>query len=571
MRPAKGRGARRRDGIAGLGYTDAMLRNVLTVGGWTMASRVLGFARDMLIAAMLGAGPVADAFFVALKLPNLFRRLFGEGAFNAAFVPAFSGLLAAEGRPSAHRFAEETFAVMAFWLGGLTILGEVFMPQMMAVLAPGFEAIPAKFDLAVALSRITFPYLLLICLAALVSGVLNGLDRFTAASASYLLFNVISIACMLWLTPYVPTAGHALSWGVSVAGVAQLGLLLWAMQRAGMGMRLPRPRLTPQVRLLLRRMLPGLVGAGVTQLNLAVDVIIASLLPPGTVSLLYYADRVQQLPLGVIGTAVGTALLPLLSRQVRAGEGEASIGTLNRAIEYALFLTLPAAVALIVSALPVMSVLFGRGAFAAESVRLSAQSLEAYALGLPAFVLVKVVAPGFFARGNMATPVRIGVAAVVLNLAMNVVFNLGYIVSSFGIIAPAPYAGWLPALAHIGPALATSLAAMFNVGCLGVVLARHGHLRPDAQLRRRSVRMLAAAAAMALALAATQHMLFATPLHGVERIGALAALVAVGLAVYGGAALVFGAGDWGELRRMLTRRRGRRASAGVVTDTAPRP
>ena len=441
MRPAKGRGARRRDGIAGLGYTGAMLRNVLTVGGWTMASRVLGFARDMLIAAMLGAGPVADAFFVALKLPNLFRRLFGEGAFNAAFVPAFSGLLAAEGRPSAHRFAEETFAVMAFWLGGLTILGEVFMPQMMAVLAPGFEAIPAKFDLAVALSRITFPYLLLICLAALVSGVLNGLDRFTAASASYLLFNVISIACMLWLTPYVPTAGHALSWGVSVAGVAQLGLLLWAMQRAGMGLRLPRPRLTPKVRLLLRRMLPGLVGAGVTQLNLAVDVIIASLLPPGTVSLLYYADRVQQLPLGVIGTAVGTALLPLLSRQVRAGEGEASIGTLNRAIEYALFLTLPAAVALIVSALPVMSVLFGRGAFAAESVRLSAQSLEAYALGLPAFVLVKVVAPGFFARGDMATPVRIGVAAVVLNLAMNVVFNLGYIVSSFGIIVPVPYAG----------------------------------------------------------------------------------------------------------------------------------
>ncbi len=381
MRPAKGRGARRRDGIAGLGYTGAMLRNVLTVGGWTMASRVLGFARDMLIAAMLGAGPVADAFFVALKLPNLFRRLFGEGAFNAAFVPAFSGLLAAEGRPSAHRFAEETFAVMAFWLGGLTILGEVFMPQMMAVLAPGFEAIPAKFDLAVALSRITFPYLLLICLAALVSGVLNGLDRFTAASASYLLFNVISIACMLWLTPYVPTAGHALSWGVSVAGVAQLGLLLWAMQRAGMGLRLPRPRLTPQVRLLLRRMLPGLVGAGVTQLNLAVDVIIASLLPPGTVSLLYYADRVQQLPLGVIGTAVGTALLPLLSRQVRAGEGEASIGTLNRAIEYALFLTLPAAVALIVSALPVMSVLFGRGAFAAESVRLSAQSLDGVCAG----------------------------------------------------------------------------------------------------------------------------------------------------------------------------------------------
>jgi putative peptidoglycan lipid II flippase len=460
---------------------------------------------------------------------------------------------------------------MAFWLGGLTILGEVFMPQMMAVLAPGFEAIPEKFDLAVTLSRITFPYLLLICLAALVSGVLNGLDRFTAASASYLLFNVISIACMLWLTPYVPTAGHALSLGVTAAGVAQLGLLMWAMQRAGMGLRLPRPRLTPQVRLLLRRMLPGLVGAGVTQLNLAVDVIIASLLPPGTVSLLYYADRVQQLPLGVIGTAVGTALLPLLSRQVRAGEGEASVGTMNRAIEYALFLTLPAAVALVVAASPVMSVLFGRGAFDPESVRLSAQSLAAYGLGLPAFVLVKVVAPGFFARGDMATPVRIGVVAVVLNLALNVVFNLGYIVSSFGITVPEPYANWVPALAHVGPALATSIAAIFNVGCLGVMLARHGHLRPDAQLWRRSVRMAAAAGAMGLALAGAQHVLFARPLHGVERVGALAALVAVGLIVYGGAALAFGAGDWGELRKMLTRRRGRRASASVAADTAPRP
>ncbi len=294
------------------------------------------------------------------------------------------------------------------------------------------------------------------------SGVLNGLDRFTAASASYVLFNVVSIACMLWLTPYVPTVGHALSWGVTASGVAQLGLLLWALRRAGMGLTLPRPRLTPQIRVLLRRMLPGLVGAGVTQLNLAVDVIIASLLPAGTVSLLYYADRVQQLPLGVIGTAVGTALLPLLSRQVRAGEAEAAHATLNRAIEYALFLTLPAAVALIVSAYPVMWVLFGRGAFDAESARLSAQSLAAYAVGLPAFVLVKVLAPGFFARGDTATPVKIGVAAVALNLALNVAFMVP--------------------LQHVGPALATSLAAIFNVGWLGVVLARQGHLRLDAQV-----------------------------------------------------------------------------------------
>src|ERR1700761_1407648 len=322
-----------------------MLKGILTVGGWTLISRVLGFARDMLIAALIGTGPIADAFFVALKLPNLFRRLFGEGAFNAAFIPAFSGLLHTEGAAAARQFAQEAFAVMAFWLGAMTILGEIFMPQLMVVLAPGFADDPPKFALAIDLSRITFPYLVLICLAALVSGVLNGLERFTAASASYVLFNIVSIACMLWLTPYVPTVGHALAWGVTASGVAQLGLLMWALRRAGMALRLPRPRLTPQIRVLLRRMLPGLIGAGVTQLNLAVDVIIASLLPAGTVSLLYYADRVQQLPLGVIGTAVGTALLPLLSRQVRAGEAEASLATLNRAIEYALFLTLPAAVA----------------------------------------------------------------------------------------------------------------------------------------------------------------------------------------------------------------------------------
>ena len=523
-----------RDGPGRLRYTQRMLRNVLTVGGWTMLSRLLGFARDMLIAATLGAGPVADAFFVALKLPNLFRRLFGEGAFNAAFVPAFAGMLTAEGPDAARRFAQQTFAVMAFWLAVLTIAGELGMPWLIAVLAPGFETNPAKFALAVTLSRITFPYLLLICLAALVSGVLNGLERFTAAAASYVLFNIISIAFLLWLTPYVPTAGHALAWGITASGVAQLGVLLWAMHRAGMQLHLPRPRLTPEIRVLLRRMAPGLVGAGVTQLNLAIDVIIASLLPAGTVSLLYYADRVQQLPLGVIGTAVGTALLPLLSRQVRAGEGPAALATLNRAIEYALFLTLPAAAALIVSAYPVMWALFGRGAFSAESARLSSQALAAYAVGLPAFVLVKVLAPGFFARGDTATPVKVGVAAVVLNLLMNLAFMVP--------------------LQQVGPALATSLAAIVNVVLLGAVLVRRGHLHGSPALLQRIGRMLAATAVMSLALWVTQTALFAAPLHGVLRLAALAGLVATGLVVYAAAALLLGAADREQIGRLLGRR-----------------
>ena len=522
-----------------------MLKGILTVGGWTLISRVLGFARDMLIAAFIGTGPIADAFFVALKLPNLFRRLFGEGAFNAAFIPAFSGLLQSEGTAAAKQFAQEAFAVMAFWLGIMTILGEIFMPGLMVVLAPGFAENPAKFALAVSLSRITFPYLVLICLAALVSGVLNGLEKFTAASASYVLFNIVSIACMIWLTPYVPTVGHALSWGVTISGVAQLGVLMVAVRRGGMPLRIPRPRMTPQMRLLMRRMAPGLVGAGVTQLNLAVDVIIASLLPAGTVSVLYFADRVQQLPLGVIGTAVGTALLPMLSRQVRAGEAGASIGTLNRAVEYGLFLTLPAALALVVCGYPIMLTLFGRGAFDLHSVLLSSQSLAAYALGLPAFVMVKVLAPAFFARGDTSMPVKIGVGSVVLNLVLNLAFMVP--------------------LGHIGPALATSLAAICNVGGLAFVLLRRGHFVPDRQLIRRCLGMAGASAVMAGVLWGAQSVLFQNPAHGWFRMASLAGLVGSGMVAYAVAASVLGAYDLRDVRRMMSRRRLRADSGSAIT------
>src|SRR5215218_3214100 len=225
-----------------------MLKGVLTVGGWTMASRVLGFARDMLIAATLGAGPMADAFFVALKLPNLFRRLFGEGAFNAAFVPAFAGTLAVQGPQAARALAERMASLMALWLSLLTVLGMLLMPQLMTVLAPGFAATPDKFALAVSLTRITFPYLLFICLTALVSGVLNGLDRFAAAAAAPIFFNLVSMATLLALTPYVATPAHALAWGVTASGVVQLGLVLWAAARAGMALRILRPpSLTPEV------------------------------------------------------------------------------------------------------------------------------------------------------------------------------------------------------------------------------------------------------------------------------------------------------------------------------------
>lgn len=508
-----------------------MLRGILTVGGWTMGSRVLGFARDILIAAMLGAGPVADAFFVANRLPNLFRRLFGEGAFNAAFVPAFTGLLAAEGEAEARDFAAQAASVMAFWLVGLTVLAELFMPALLLVIAPGFVAIPEKYALAVELSRITFPYMPLICLTALFSGVLNGLNRFAAAAAAPLIYNLVSIGFMIGLAGLVPTAGHALAWGVSVSGVFQLALLIWAVRRAGMAITLPRPRLTPRMRLLFRRMGPGLLGAGVTQLNLAVDVIIGSLLPAGTVSILYYADRINQLPLGTIGVAVGTALLPTLSRQALGGQAREAIATLNRALEYALALTLPAALALLVIPGPILSVLFERGAFTAEDVRLAAQALAAYASGLPAFVLVKVLVPGFFARGDTAMPVKIGIATVGLNLALNVAF-----------MAP---------LAHLGPPLASSFAAWANVAVLAAVLMRRGHMAFDADLVRVVPRMLLAGLAMVAALYALEALVFARSV-GVRRWGGLAMLVAGGMVAYGAIGQALGAFD---IRSMARRRR----------------
>ena len=523
-----------------------MLRGIVTVGGWTMASRVLGFLRDILLAALAGTGPVADAFFIALRLPNLFRRLFGEGAFNAAFVPEFSGILATEGASSAKQFAQEAIAALAFWLLAFTLLGELFMPQLMALLAPGFEAIPGKAELTVELARITFPYLFLICLAALLSGVLNGLDRFAAAAAAPLVFNGVSIAAMLLLTPFVPTVGHSLAWGVTVSGVLQLALLAWAVRRAGMALRIPRPRMTPRMAVLLRRMGPGLVGAGVTQLNLAVDVVIVSLLPPGSASLLYYADRVNQLPLGVIGTAVGTALLPLMSRQARSGDAAGAVATLNRALEISLVLTLPAALALAVAGQPIMLVLFGRGAFDATSALLSAQSLAAYAFGLPAFVVLKVLVPAFFAHGDTGTPVRVGMASIALNLVLNFLFMVP--------------------LAHAGPALATSLSAIFNVLTLAALLSRRGQLALDSRLRRRLPRMALAALAMATALWVADRTVFAElgATAGLRWL-ALATLVGFGLAAYAVAGQVLGAFDIRQLIGVM-RRRGRPATASSLPD-----
>ena len=511
-----------------------MLRGILTIGGWTMGSRVLGFLRDMLMAALVGAGPLGDAFVVANRLPNMFRSLFGEGAFNAAFVPEFSAILTARGADAARHFAEQTFGVMTFWLLALTALAELLMPQIMGLLLIGAAHDTAHMSLVVDLARITCPYLPLICLTALLSGVLNGLDKFAAAAAAPVVYNLTSMAFMVGLTGLVPTTGHALAWGVSASGVFQLALVMWATWHAGMAVHLVKPQISPEIRTLLRRMAPGLLAAGVTQLNLSLDVVIAGFLPSGTQSALYYANRLNQLPLGIIGVAVGTAMLPSLSRQVASGMLEESRTTLNRALEYALVLILPAALALGTVPLPIMSVLFERGAFDHHAAVVSSQTLMAYALGLPAFVLIKVLVPGLFARGDTKTPMRWGLASVALNIGLNVVF--------------------MGPFQHRGPALAASCAAWFNVVALVVVLYRRGYFVPDAGLKRRVPRMALAAAAMVAALIGLQMVAF-DGAHGIFRYLGLAAMVAGGGLAYGLAGEIFGAFRLRELAGRLRRRR----------------
>ncbi|HLI21544.1 MAG TPA: murein biosynthesis integral membrane protein MurJ [Stellaceae bacterium] len=507
----------------------ALLRSAATVGGYTMASRVLGFIRDILTAAFLGAGPVADAFFVAQRLPNLFRSLFAEGAFSAAFVPLFAGTIAHDGKPVAKRFAEDCLSVLLTALFIFVVLGEILTPNLLDILAPGFRAEPDKFALTVGLTRITFPYLLFISLTALQGGILNSVERFAATAATPMLLNIFLIGALVLVRPI---SGQALAWALSASGFAQFLWLMFSCHQAGLGLSLPRPRLTPEVKRMLKLMLPGVFGAGVTQLNLVVSTAVASLLPTGAVSYLYYADRLDQLPLAVVGIAVGTAILPSLSRQVRLGDNDGAKHTQNRGLELALFLTLPSAVGLGVAAWPIMTVLFERGAFGPVAANATAAALAAYAGGLPAFVLIKVMTPGFFARHDTATPVKVAFAAMGTNLVLTVLL---------GLVLP---------FHHVGVAAATSIAGWVNALSLMVLLHRRGHFTLDARSKRVMPRILAASLGMGALLWAMN--LACAPLYAgafVARTLALTVVIAVAVAAYFILAMLFGAKEWREIKQ----------------------
>jgi putative peptidoglycan lipid II flippase len=497
-----------------------LARNIATVGSLTLISRVLGFARDLLSASLLGAGPVASAALVAFRLPNLFRRLFAEGAFSVAFVPLFSGQLEDEGQEQAAKFAEQAQAVMLLVLVPLTILAMIFMPEVMRVLAWGFVPGTQRFDLAVTLSRITFPYLILISLTALQGGVLNALDRFWPFAMAPILFNLCLIVGFAF-GRYLPTEGHSLAWGQTAAGVVQFVWMAFACRKAGIHLRLRRPRLTPEIRRLFALMGPAALGGGAAQLNAYIDTVIASRLPEGAISYLYYADRLNQLPLGVVGIAVGTALLPLLSRHAKAGRLDELRRDTSQAIEISLLLALPAAVALVVSSQPIMLALFAHGNFTVDDARAAARGLSAYSLGIPAYVLAKILSVGFFARQDTRTPVRYATITVLINTAMalSLIHWLGF----------------------VGIALATGTTAWLNVALLTRHLARDGLLMFDQRLRFALPRLFVATLVMAAALYGLGHAMAELWTGTVfARVAGLTILIGTGGGIYLAAAALLG-------------------------------
>jgi putative peptidoglycan lipid II flippase len=517
-----------------------VIGRIFTVGGLTLLSRVTGFMRDIMMAAVLGAGPIADAFFVALRLPNHFRAIFAEGAFNAAFVPAYARIREQEGGDAAGLFADRIFTLLLASQVVLLALALAFTPGVITLLAPGLSQDPGHFALAVELTRITFPYLLLVSLVTLYSGILNALSRFAAAAAAPILLN-LSIMAALAVAVWFPTPGHAAAWGVLLAGVLEALLVGGDAWRNGVLTALRQPTWDGDVKQFFKALVPATIGSAGVQIALFADTIIATLLPVGALSALYYADRLNQLPIGVIGIAVGTVLLPEMARRIASGDEVEARRAQARAIELTLLLSIPCLVAFLSIPGLIMRALFMRGAFTAADADAAGRTLAAYALGLLPFVLIRSMTATFLARGDTATPVKASLTAVAVNVACK-----------FALMAP---------LAQVGLALATAIGAWLNLGLITWFAVRQGHFAVDARLAAAVARLTTAG----LALAATLWLLEA-PLAryfagwGYWRdVSMLAVLAVVGGGVYLAVVLAFFGGQWLTLlrRRRATNDRAR--------------
>ncbi|MEX0591240.1 MAG: murein biosynthesis integral membrane protein MurJ [Xanthobacteraceae bacterium] len=501
-----------------------MIRRIATVGGWTLVSRMTGFLRDVVMAAVLGAGPIADAFLVAFRLPNHFRAIFAEGAFAAAFVPRYARTLEQDGLDAARVFADRLAAAMVVLQLVLLAVALAFTPHVVSLLAPGFINDPGRFELAVALARITFPYLALISLESLIAGALNANQRFAAAAAAPVLLNVCMISTLL-MAGLFPTAGHAAAWGVLAAGVLQALFVAADAERSGFGIRLKVPRLDEPTRKFLKALGPAIVGAGGVQLALFADTIIATFLPAGSLSALYYADRINQLPIGVIGIAAGTVLLPEMARRLAAGDRAGAAAAQGRAIELTLLISIPFVVGALAIPELVMRALFTRGAFTADDALAAAATLAAYATGLIPFVLMRSFIAPFHARGDTLTPVKAALIAAFANILIKIV-----------LVGP---------LAQVGLALATSAGAWINLALLTYAAKRRGFESPGVPLER-ALRLLAAGLALGVALYLGEQYLstLVAGLPALREETLLLLLLTAGTAIYGALVFVLMGGNW---------------------------
>ncbi|HUQ14009.1 MAG TPA: murein biosynthesis integral membrane protein MurJ [Novosphingobium sp.] len=520
----------------------SLVRSVGTIGGLTAVSRVFGFVRDMLLARVLGAGLAADAFQLAFTLPNTFRRLFAEGAFSVAFVPMYSRALHSEGgEEAASRFAGDVLAVFVWVLLGFTALAMVAMPGIVWVLASEYQSVPGKFELSVLLSRMTFPYLGLVSLVAMLSGLLNARSRFAPGAFAPVLLNLTLIGGIVIGWRLRGEGGDdrvvatTLAIAVSLAGVVQLAYLAWAARRAGVRLSIRWPRLTPEVRRLGALILPATFGAGIYQVSQFVDTFFATQLPQGSLTLLKLADRLNQMPLGIVGIALGTAILPMLSRHIHKGDAREAQRLQANAFEMATLLTLPAAVALAICAPAFVTAFFVGGKFAAANGAIMAEVVVALVCGLPAYVIVKILNPGFFAREDTRTPVWTALAALTFNVALNV-----WVVRRFGIV---------------GLAAATAASASLNCALLYAILHARGWFHFTARLASRIARQALASAAMgALLWWLTPRLSAYYGAGALDRVWSLLVLVGAGGLTFFAAAWAFGALDK-DLLAQLRRRR----------------
>jgi putative peptidoglycan lipid II flippase len=501
-----------------------MLGRIFTVGGYTLLSRLTGFARDIMLAAILGAGPVADAFFVALRLPNHFRAIFAEGAFNAAFVPAYAHIHG-QNESSAKLFADRIFTLLLGAQIVLLVVAWLFMPQVIGILAPGFVDDPARGELAIALTRITFPYLLLITLVTLYGGMLNVMHRFASAAAAPIFLN-LSMMVTLALAAFFPGAGYAAAWGVLIAGILEFLLLAGDATKSGILPKFAVPRLDQDVRAFFRALGPATIGSMGTQVALFADTIIATFLPAGALSALYYADRLNQLPIGVIGIAIGTVLLPEMSRRLTAEDHAGAAKSQRRAFNFTLLFSIPFVAAFLTVPDVIMRAMFARGAFSKADAAAAGATLAAYAIGLIPFVMIRSAVATFYARKDTATPVKAALTGVAVNVGLKV-----------ALMGP---------LAQIGLALGTAIGAWINLLLVLGFAVRRGYLELDGEWLKSLAKFAVCGVVLAAALWLTAQFatVYFAQMKAFRDELALLLLMVSGLFVYGCSILMLFGKGW---------------------------